>query len=357
MKLSWHSYRLVLREPLRISRSVMAHREAVRLTVTHDGLTGHGEVVTSGYYGLDRAAIERTCAGWTGRLAGCPGPAALRDELSTFDGPAGVLAALDTAVHDLLGKARGLPVHRLLAAPAPTPVATAYTIGLVPVADAAATARRLVAAGFAVLKVKAGDDADVARVAAVRAEAPTARLLLDPNGGWSAEQAVRRLDALTRYRIDAVEQPIPPGRPDLLARVAARTAVPVVADEDAERLADLDRLTGAVAGVNVKLAKCGGIAAATRIVDAARERGLDIMLGCLVASTLGVAPAVHLAGLARWVDLDGHLLIADDPWTGIGGHDGVLRLADTPGLGVTPAATTGSDRAVADRPGTAEAAR
>lgn len=112
--------------------------------------------------------------------------------------------------------------------------------------------------------------------------------------------------------------------------------MPVVADEDAATVSDVRRLAGAVAGVNIKLAKCGGITAAREIIDVATGYDMDVMLGCLVTSSLGIAPAVHLTGRARWVDLDGHLLLADDPWTGLGGHDGTLRLAGTPGLGVTP---------------------
>lgn len=354
MRLDWRTYPLHLREPLRISRSTMSRRDAVGVKLTHDAVTGHGEVVSSGYLGLDVSGITRSLAGVRDRVAGYRDPQALRADLPDLAAglaPA-VLAALDAAVHDLIGRRDGIPVHQLIGRPTWTPVATAYTIGLVAVPAAATAARRLTAAGFQTIKLKAGaadPDDDVARVAAVRAAAPSARLLLDPNGAWRPEQAVRLLDAMTPAGLDAVEQPIPPGTPDKLAWVGARVAVPVVADEDAATLADVHRLAGVVAGVNVKLAKCGGVHAALRIVAAARRHGLDVMLGCLVASSLGIAPAVHLAGDARWIDLDGHLLLADDPWTGIGGRDGTLRLTGGPGLGVRPADPSGPPRPAGGR--------
>ncbi len=334
MILTWRAYPLTLREPLRISRSAMAGRDAVGVSLSHDGLAGHGEVVTSAYYGLDRAAIDAALTALRDRVAEYPDPETLLANPPAA--VAGVLAALDAATHDLVGKRRGLPVHRLLGTPHLSRVPTAYTIGLMPPADSAATARRLVTAGFEVLKVKAGDGDDEARIAAVRAAAPGARLLIDPNGGWDPDGTVRLLDAVAACDVAAVEQPIPPGTPDRLAWISARTAVPIIADEDAATLAEVDRLAGAVAGINIKLAKCGGIRAALDLVDAAARHGMDVMLGCLVASSLGIAPAVHLTGSARWVDLDGHLLLADDPWTGIGGHDGTLTVPDACGLGVRP---------------------
>ncbi|HVK26608.1 MAG TPA: dipeptide epimerase [Actinokineospora sp.] len=328
MRLDWEVYGLELATPLRISRSVMARRDAVRVTVESDGLVGHGEVVTSVYYGLDVPRIIELLES--------------ADIYDTADLPAGVQAAIDAALFDLEGKRAGVPVHRLLGSPVWRDVPTAYTIGITGPADAARQARDLAARGFSVLKVKVG--ADITPVEAVRAAAPEATLLIDPNGAWTPAEAARHLDALTELGVDAVEQPIAAGDLDGLAWLSARTQVPLIADEDAETAADVRELAGIVAGVNIKLAKCGGLASAMEIIETARACGMDVMLGCLVASSLGIAPAVHLTGYARWVDLDGHLLLAHDPWTGISGEDGTLRLSDHPGLGVTPRNPTPNGR-------------
>ncbi|WFE97425.1 enolase C-terminal domain-like protein [Micromonospora sp. WMMD987] len=339
MRLDWRSYPLRLREPLRISRATMPGRTAVQLDLSHDGGTGHGEVVTSVYYGLDLATICGLLTGLRHRVRAYGEPETLLAELPALAAqlPAGVLAALDAAVHDLLARRAGAPLHRWLGRPTPAPAATARTIGLVAPGHAHTTARELARRGFQLVKIKCGDAADLARIAAVRAAMPHARLLLDPNGAWTPEQTVRLLDTLRPHTIDAVEQPIAPGTPHLLAWISARTDVPLIADEDAATADHLHALVGAVTGINVKIAKCGGVHAAQQIAATARTHGMDLMLGCLVASSLGIAPAVHLTDDARWIDLDGHLLLADDPWTGIGGHDGILRLTGEPGLGVRAA--------------------
>jgi L-alanine-DL-glutamate epimerase-like enolase superfamily enzyme len=338
VKVDWTVRGLTLRTPLRISRSVMARRDAVRVVLEHDGWRGHGEVVTSVFYGLDVDRITVLLQEFRSVAAGSSSPEALLAELPGLDFPAGVLAAVDAALHDLVAVRSGRPVHALLGIPQWTDVPTACTIGITDPASAAAAAAALARRGFRVLKVKVGGEQDVEAVTAVHAAAPEVRLLLDPNGGWTPERSVRVVDRLTAAGVvvDALEQPIPPGDPAGLAWVHDRCPVPLVADEDAATAADVRALAGIVDGVNVKLAKCGGISAALEIIAAARESGLDVMLGCLVASSLGIAPAVHLTGHARWVDLDGHLLLADDPWTGIGGEDGTLRLTGAPGLGVTP---------------------
>ncbi|WP_326584809.1 dipeptide epimerase [Streptomyces sp. NBC_00481] len=353
MKVTQRTVRLELAEPLRISRSTMSARDAVWLTVEDDdGAHGHGEAVTSVYYGLDADALERLFTDVTtdlarfrdpesalealrgGESAGASAPAAAGRATAV---PPAVTAAVEAALLDLVGKRAGSPVHRLLGAPVAPTAATARTIGITSPTRAAAQARRLAASGFEVLKVKAGapdPEDDVERVRVVRDAAPRARLLLDPNGAWTPAQAEALLPRFAELGVEAVEQPLAPGDPDALAALAERSPLPVVADEDAVGLEDVRRLAGRVHGVNVKLAKCGGVHAALRIARLIEGSGTELMLGCLTASSLGLAPAVHLADRARWVDLDGHLLLADDPWTGIGGTDGFVRTSALPGLGV-----------------------
>lgn len=342
MNVTQHTCRLVLAEPLRISRSTMTARDAVRLTVEHEGLSGHGEAVTSVFYGLDTRTLQRLMAEVTVRIGRFAGPEtalhALRvGELTTPDTPASVTAATEAALLDLVGKRTATAVHRFLGSPEAPRAATARTISLTSPGRAAARARLLADAGFSVIKIKAGDrdqESDLDRVRAVRAAAPGARLLLDPNGAWSAGQARSLLPRFAELGVEAVEQPIAPGDPEGLARLAARSPLPVIADEDAVTYEDARRLAGRVHGINVKLAKCGGVHAALRIAALIEGSGTDLMLGCLTASTLGIAPAVHIADRARWIDLDGHLLLAHDPWTGIGGTDGFVETTDRPGLGV-----------------------
>ncbi|WP_282697284.1 dipeptide epimerase [Streptomyces sp. CC208A] len=350
MKAALRTVRLELTEPLRISRSTMAAREAVWLTVEHDGQRGHGEAVTSVYYGLDADTLARLLHAESERLArfGDPETALEGCRAGTRKAtvPPAVTAAVESALLDLVGKRAGTPVHQLVGAHgAPPSAATARTIGITAPERAGAQAARLVRDGFSVLKLKAGapDPADdLARVQAVRTAAPHARLLLDPNGAWTVHASERLLPLFAELGVEAVEQPLAPGDPEALAKLAERSPLPVIADEDAVDLEDAHRLAGRVQGVNVKLAKCGGVSAALRIADIIADTGTELMLGCLTASTLGIAPAVHLADRARWVDLDGHLLLAHDPWTGIGGTDGTVRASRHPGLGVRERATSGA---------------
>ncbi|MGW7437690.1 dipeptide epimerase [Streptomyces sp. NPDC054849] len=343
MRLTWHTTELELAEPLRISRSVMARRDAVWIAIEHGGLTGWGEVVSSDYLGLPTARIVRHLTMARPAVERLPDPETAWDEhvAETLPGfsqlPAGVLAGLEAALLDLIGKRAGRPAHQLLGTHTAPAVQTARTIGIVAPVQAAAQAARLALSGFTVLKIKAGspDPAeDLARVSAVQVGAPGVSLLLDPNGAWTERQAIDLLPRFAELGVTAVEQPITPGSPESLARVAKESPVPVIADEDAVSYEDAVALAGLVHGVNVKLAKCGGVRAALRVHEALRGSGTDLMLGCLTASSLGIAPAVHLADRARWVDLDGHLLLADDPWTGIGGADGTVRAGDRAGLGV-----------------------
>lgn len=343
MRITWQTTRLELARPLRISRAALSARDAVWVCLREDGHTGWGEVVTSPRLGLDRDRVDAALSRWTGTHAG--GAEDLRTRLPHLRAtlPAPIVSALDSAVHDLLARRAGLPVATVVGAPRRDRMPTACTIGLTTPEDAAERATELTGAGFSMVKIKLGapDPADdLATVRAVRRAAPTATLLLDPNGAWDVTTAIRVLTALAELDIAAVEQPVPPGRLPWLAAVAAAVPIPILADEDAGTLADLDALPAAIGGINIKLAECGGLHAASAMITRAADRGWDILLGCQAASSLGIAPAAHLLGHARWADLDGHLLLANDPWTGLGGHDGLLSTPAGPGLGVTRAPET-----------------
>ncbi|MGW7362090.1 dipeptide epimerase [Streptomyces sp. NPDC054841] len=351
MKVSQRTVRLQLAEPLRISRSTMAAREAVWLFIECEGQLGRGEAVTSVYYGLDADTLGRLLHAESQWLARFAEPESALEALRNGgreSTPPAVAAAVESALLDLLGKQAGIPVHALLGASVAPSAATARTIGITSPSRAEAQAARLVRDGFSVLKIKAGapePEDDLTRVRAVRAAAPHARLLLDPNGAWTVSTTERLLPRLAELGIEAVEQPIAPGDPEALASLAERSPLPVIADEDAIGHEDARRLAGRVQGINVKLAKCGGVSAALRIAELIADTGTELMLGCLTASTLGIAPAVHLADRARWIDLDGHLLLAHDPWTGIGGADGTVRTSRYPGLGVRPRTEAESEHA------------
>ncbi|MGW4368341.1 enolase C-terminal domain-like protein [Nocardia takedensis] len=332
---------LRLATPLRISRGAMSERDAVRLTLSDDRGHGRGEVVTSPRLGVDAESVARALtrvADWMGADDAVALRARLPELRAALPEALPMVAAVDCAVHDYLATVAGVPLCDLLGLPRWDHVPTAYTVGLGTVEEAAASAARVTTTGFTVLKVKVGvpdPAADIARVRAVRAAAPAAALLLDPNGAWDAPTAIEVLAALTDCAPAALEQPVPARDLDGLARVAAALAVPVIADEAAARVADLSALPPGIAGVNVKLAECGGLDAALAMIEWAAAARVGVMLGCLVGSSLSIAPAAHLTGIARWVDLDGHLLLADDPWHGLGGADGTLRRPAGPGLGVT----------------------
>ena len=227
--------------------------------------------------------------------------------------------ALDCALLDLEAKSSGQRVWNLLGRPAPEACITAYTISLAsPEAMAAATAK---AAHRPLLKIKLGGDADGRRIAAVRQAAPESELIVDANEAWTAENLERNLAACAEAGVTLVEQPLPAGRDEALARI--RRPVAVCADESVHDRTSLDGLRGRYDAVNIKLDKTGGCTEALAMADAARSLGFDIMIGCMVATSLAMAPAMLLTQQARFVDLDGPLLLARDRAGGLR-YDGSL---------------------------------
>jgi L-alanine-DL-glutamate epimerase-like enolase superfamily enzyme len=240
--------------------------------------------------------------------------------------------AIDIALHDLVGKFAGSPVHDLIGLPAAIPP-TDFTIGIDEPAIVAERAAR--AAAFPALKIKCGGPDDLATLRAVR-DVFTGPIRVDANTGWTRDDARRLLPDLVALGVELIEQPFPARAYGDLAWLQGRSTIPIVADESAVTEEDLDALVGVVAGVNVKLAKCGGIAPAKAMLQRARDLGFRTFLGCMEETSVGIAGSAAVASLADWVDLDGCLLLADDPFEGLDlGADHRWILSDRPGLGLT----------------------
>ncbi len=298
-----------------ISRGAKTEAVTVMAEVSRGGLTGRGECVPYPRYG---ETPEATLAALQTMRE--PVRRGLdRQALQTAMPPGAARNALDCALLDLEAKASGQRVWNLLGRPAPVACITAYTISLgSPEAMAAATAR---AAHRSLLKIKLGGDGDGARIAAVRKAAPDSELIVDANEAWTADNLEQNLGACAQAGVTLVEQPLPAGQDEALKRI--RRPLAVCADESVHDLKSLDGLRDRYDAVNIKLDKTGGLTEALVMADAAQALGFQIMIGCMVATSLAMAPAMLLAQAARFVDLDGPLLLARDREDGLR-YDGSL---------------------------------
>lgn len=229
--------------------------------------------------------------------------------------------AVDCALWDLEAKQAGKPVWQIAGLPQPKPLATAFTISLADPAKMEADAREA-ARTYKLLKCKVSGEGDRDRVAAVRKGAPDARLIVDANESWDDLDIEAEAHALAAFGVELIEQPVSAGEEDLL--IGIKSAIPFCADESCHTHEDLDRLEGYQA-VNIKLDKAGGLTEAMLLADKARMRGLDIMIGCMLGTSLGIAPAFLLGQKAKWVDLDGALLLAKDRKGGLRQEAGMLQ--------------------------------
>ncbi len=330
MELTARIATLHLAETFVISRGAEDDVEVVQVEVHHDGVSGFGEAAP-----IDR--YEETAASavaWLGGVSIGADPFALDDIFAGLPpGEQAARAAVDAALHDLQGKLTGLPVYSLLGLRRLGPP-TSWTVWLGDPDDMARRAEKAASRGFRRLKLKLGgrDGLDLERVRAVRA-ATTLPLQCDVNEYWTLDEA---LEYLPQMELEYCEQPLPAGDPDG-PELKRRSALPIYVDEDCHTLADVAACAERAHGVNIKLAKSGGIREAVRIVHAARALGLGVMLGCMIESGLGIAPGAHIASLMDHVDLDGNLLLAGDPWPGVAFEGGVQVPAAREGLGVAPA--------------------
>jgi len=325
--------RLELAETFVIAREATDHADVLHVAVSHDGVTGYGEAAPVERYEESTRSAKRFVEEHAAILG--DDPFALEDigeRLDAVPGEQAAKAALDAALHDLQGKLLGIPAARLLGLPRTGPP-TSWTIWL---GDPDDMARRAEAASASYrrlkLKLGGGDELDVARVEAVR-RATDLPLQVDVNEWWSLDEALDALPRLAELGVEYCEQPLKAG--DEGGRtLRERSPVPIFVDEDCHTLADVARCAEVAHGITIKLAKSGGIREAIRMTHAARALRLGVMLGCMLESGLGIAAGCCVAPLCDHVDLDGNLLLREDPCPGVELVDGVQVPAVAPGLGV-----------------------
>jgi L-alanine-DL-glutamate epimerase-like enolase superfamily enzyme len=313
-----------------IARSSADAFERVILEIEEDGFTGRGEAAPTSYYGQDAEGVARALEG-----VGIRDPWDVEGTLAEGGHlPSAALAALDAALHDLAAKRLGVPLYTLLGFARPEPT-SAYTLAIAEPETTLAEARRL--SSFPILKMKVGGWEDVETVRAV-AEFSGAEIWVDANEAFSPDEAPELARELKGIGVRMIEQPVPASAGPQALRKATEAAhpVPVIADEGAIVARDVPPLSGCASGVNVKLAKCGGIRRAMEMAHTARSLGMVVMLGCMVETSLGISAAAQISGLFDFVDLDGAMLLADDPFGGIGYEEGRIILSEEPGLGVEP---------------------
>jgi L-alanine-DL-glutamate epimerase-like enolase superfamily enzyme len=334
MEVSARIARLPLAETFRISRETTDEAAVVQVEIRHGDAVGHGEAAPLERYDQSAESAVAYVEANADALGGDPWALdAIHGRLP--QGEPAARSALDAALHDLCGKLAGVPLWKLLGLERSGPP-TSWTIGLGDPDEMAHKAERD-APRFRRLKLKlgAGDGLDVDRVRAVRG-VTSLPLQVDVNEGWTLDEALEALPQLAALDVQYCEQPLPagdPGGPEL----RRASPLPIYVDEDCHTLADVQDCAQIAHGLTIKLAKSGGVREAVRMTNAGRALGLELMLGCMVETGLGIAPGAHIASLFDHVDLDGNLLIREDPWPGLELVDGVQTPSvDRPGLGVSP---------------------
>jgi L-alanine-DL-glutamate epimerase-like enolase superfamily enzyme len=305
----------------------------VRL-IDEDGLEGWGEAAPNRIYGESVETVHAALQNYSDHLPRDPflvEDAERQWELALRLNPS-ARAALSSALHDLVGKRLGLPVYRMWGLdPAKAPRST-FTIGIDTPEKIAVKVRE--AAQYPILKIKLGSDRDLEILKTIRDITPK-ELRVDANCGWTVKHAIRMLPVLEEFGVTVLEQPLVAEDLDGLGRVTQASRIPVIADESCLVASDIPRLVGRVDGINLKLAKCGGLREALRMIAIARAHNLMVMVGCMIESSIAITAAAHLTPLVDIVDLDGAALLDNDPFRGATISGGQVQLPAGPGLGLS----------------------
>jgi L-alanine-DL-glutamate epimerase-like enolase superfamily enzyme len=337
-KVSTEIKRLKLRHTWTTTMSSSDYRDTLHLALTAQGVTGRGEGAPIVRYHEDARSAQKAVESVTALLESCDPSQYTKVMAEVFrriPGEWAAKAAIDIAVMDWVGKKLGVPLYKLFGLdPADAPVST-FSIGIDTPEITKQKTRE--AAQYPVLKVKVGLATDEATIAAVRS-VTNKPLRVDANEGWKTkEEALRKINWLADQGVEFIEQPMPAAMFEEHKWLRGKARIPVIADEACLRSKDIPKLAEAYDGVNIKLDKAGGMLEGWRMIQMAKALGMKTMLGCMISSSVSITAAAHLSPLVDYADLDGPLLIANDPYRGVGYEKGKLVLPNRPGLGLVPA--------------------
>ena len=334
MKMTFHRVDLPLAREFTIARGSISVQPSLLVELEHDGVCGLGEVPANRYYGHTLDSIADALDDARPLLDGCTErdseelwqslKLAVHDNLFA-------LSAIDMAIHDLRCKQRGVPLWHDWGLTWQDPVHSSYTIGIDPIETMIEKLQET--AGWSAYKIKLGTDHDVEIVRQLR-EHTDASLRVDANCGWSAEETIKNSHAFAELGVEFIEQPLPVDAPDQdKRRVREHSVLPVVADEDCQQRADVSRCQAFFHGVNVKVCKCGGLTPALAMLREARQLGMKVMIGCMVESSIAISATAQLLPLLDYADLDGAILLRDEPAHGMVIEKGEVQRLDAAGCG------------------------
>jgi len=338
LKLLFTPHTLKFKRPFSIAHGSRDSTPVVFTRLEHNGFIGYGEASMPPYLGENHETALAFLSKAGKILAGIPEPCTVAEILSAIDaiekGNSAAKAAIDIALHDLVGKIQKRPCHEICGVDSRKDLFTAYTI---PIDDLSGMRDRIAEAEeYRILKIKLGSSDDKRIIQEIRSITDKP-IIVDANEGWTDKHfAFEMVMWLAELNALLIEQPMPKEQMDDIAWLTSKSPVPIIADEGIQRFSDIEKIKGVYTGINIKLMKCTGMYEAQKMIVQARKYGMKIMLGCMSETSCGVSAAAQLAGLVDWIDLDGPLLIKEDVFDGVKFSGGAIHLNDLPGIGVTP---------------------